>query len=136
MPSQYLWFGPNTNNFVRDKSEKINVFFKQDHREIALNVQNLSKQKQLKELSQINFLNKSNEILCNQRYDLLRKPKPIYFVVGKTLNVIFNKNTCHKIIDLFLYFDRYVFLEKNEFIAGERFGIKPKYILMKKQNYY
>ena len=67
---------------------------------------------------------------------MLRKPKPIYFVVGKTLNVIFNKNICHKIIDLFLYFDRYVFLEKREFIAGERFGIKPKYILMVKQNYY
>ena len=131
--SKFLWFGPNSSNFISYNSKKIKPLIKNNYEELSLNVEYLPKIMELTKAKKENLLKRYSAIICDQRYDLLRKPNKIYYIFGNFAKII-NDNTCAKLLDFSLYYQWRFRI--NEFVSGKRFGLKPKYLLLKKEDYY
>ena len=124
--------------FVRNNTKKIKPYLKKNYKELTLDVSFLPKLIELEKEMIENHFKRYDEILCNHKYDLLRRPHKIYYLIGKITELL-DKNTCSKLLYFSLYsHNRLSFSQSDyryaEFVAGKKFGIEPKYLLFKKND--
>ena len=137
LPSKYNWWGPNTVNFSKGSSEEIKFFFKRNYKELQLSPLELPKIQEISKASQDSIFNRYHQILCNERYDLLRKSNNLYKIIGNIFNILqrFDSKICNNALNIYINLETYTISQFNEFIFGERFGLKAEYILNKKEDY-